>query len=174
VAVNISAPNLLDAALPGDIARLLRTWGAPPALLQLEITETMVSADPEHVIAVLEQLRTLGVSLSLDDFGTGSSSLSFLRRLPVGELKIDKSFILGMGDTARDTAIVATINDLAHNLGLQTVAEGIETEEVRVLVRDLGCDHGQGFLMARPIPPEEILARVQESGSAWPDEARAA
>ena len=121
-------------------------------MLQLEITETIVAADPVRVIEIMNALGELGIELSLDDFGTGSSSLAYLRELPVQELKIDKSFILGMDEDREAATIVATIVDLAHNLGLRAVGEGIETEEAYRLLAESGCDYGQGFLMGRPMP----------------------
>ena len=107
VAVNLGAPNLLDLGLPGDVHELLAKWDVGPSMLQLEITETIVAADPVRVIEIMKRLGELGISLSLDDFGTGSSSLAYLRELPVQELKIDKSFILGMDEDAEAAMIVA-------------------------------------------------------------------
>jgi diguanylate cyclase (GGDEF)-like protein/PAS domain S-box-containing protein len=158
VAVNLGAPNLLDLGLPGDVLAALEKWEVDPSMLQLEITETIVAADPVRVIEIMNKLGELGISLSLDDFGTGSSSLAYLRELPVQELKIDKSFILGMDEDAEAATIVTTIVDLAHNLGLQAVAEGIETDEAYALLADSGCDYGQGFLMGRPMPAAELTA----------------
>jgi EAL domain-containing protein (putative c-di-GMP-specific phosphodiesterase class I) len=126
--------------------------------LQLEITETIVAADPVRVIEIMNKLGELGVSLSLDDFGTGSSSLAYLRELPVQELKIDKSFILGMEDDHEAATIVKTVVELAHNLGLRAVGEGIETEESYQLLAECGCDYGQGFLMGRPMPADDLTA----------------
>ena len=160
VAVNLGAPNLLDLALPGDVRALLDKHGVDPSMLQLEITETIVAADPVRVIEIMNKLGELGISLSLDDFGTGSSSLAYLRELPVQELKIDKSFVLGMGEDAEAATIVQTIVELAHNLGLKAVGEGIETEEAYRLLVQSGCDFGQGFLMGRPMPAPELSALV--------------
>jgi diguanylate cyclase (GGDEF)-like protein/PAS domain S-box-containing protein len=157
VAVNLSAPNLLDMGLPDDVAALLEKRGVEPGRLQLEITETIVAADPVRVIEIMHKVRELGVSLSLDDFGTGSSSFAYLRELPVQELKIDKSFILGMDGDAQAATIVQTIVELARNLRLRAVGEGIETEEARDLLRACGCDYGQGFLLARPMPPDQLV-----------------
>jgi diguanylate cyclase (GGDEF)-like protein/PAS domain S-box-containing protein len=157
VAVNLSAPNLLDLGLPGDVAALLDKHGVEPGRLQLEITETIVAADPVRVIEVMHLLGELGVGLSLDDFGTGSSSFAYLRQLPVQELKIDKSFILGMDGDAQAATIVRTIVELARILGLKTVGEGIETEAARDLLAACGCDLGQGFLMARPMPADDLV-----------------
>jgi EAL domain-containing protein (putative c-di-GMP-specific phosphodiesterase class I) len=167
VAVNLSAPNLLDLGLPGDVAALLEKRAVDPHLLQLEITETIVAADPVRVIEIMHELGKLGVSLSLDDFGTGSSSFAYLRELPVQELKIDKSFILGMDGDAQAATNVRTIVELSRNLGLKSVGEGIETDEARDLLASCGCDYGQGFLMARPMPPDALvelaLARRREA-----------
>jgi len=158
VAVNLSAPNLLDLGLPIDVQQLLEKREVEPGRLQLEITETIVAADPVRVIEIMHKLRELGVSLSLDDFGTGSSSFAYLRELPVQELKIDKSFILGMDGDEQAATIVQTIVELSRNLGLKAVGEGIETEEARDLLAGCGCDYGQGFLLARPMPPDDVVA----------------
>ena len=166
VAVNLGAPNLLDAALPRDVQTLLTKWGLPASSLQLEITETIVSNDPASIIDVLRELRALGLTLALDDFGIGSSSLSFLRRLPVQELKIDRSFIGEMDTDDHDAALVHTIIDLAHNLGMWTVAEGIETEAVRDRLAEYGCDQGQGFVLGRPMPANQITALTQKLAAA--------
>jgi diguanylate cyclase (GGDEF)-like protein/PAS domain S-box-containing protein len=156
IAVNLSAPNLLDSAFPPDVKRLLDKWGLPAAFLQLEITETVVSNDRTSMTAVLMQLRALGVTLSLDDFGVGSSSLSFLRHLPVQELKIDRSFITDLDTDDHNFAVVRTIIDLAHNLEMRVVAEGIETKAVRDRLAEYGCDEGQGFFLGRPVPATQL------------------
>ncbi|MBE2317530.1 EAL domain-containing protein [Solirubrobacter sp. CPCC 204708] len=156
VAVNLGAPNLLDLGLPVDVKALLEKWELDPSMLQLEITETIVAADPVRVIEIMNKLGELGIELSLDDFGTGSSSLAYLRELPVQELKIDKSFVLGMDEDPEAATIVQTIVDLAHNLGLRAVGEGIETDEAYRLLAESGCDFGQGFLMGRPMPAGEL------------------
>jgi diguanylate cyclase (GGDEF)-like protein/PAS domain S-box-containing protein len=166
VAVNLGAPNLLDLGLPGDVHELLAKWDVGPSMLQLEITETIVAADPVRVIEIMQRLGELGISLSLDDFGTGSSSLAYLRELPVQELKIDKSFILGMDEDREAAMIVETIVDLAHNLGLRAVGEGIETEEAYRLLAESGCDYGQGFLMGRPMPAAELSALATRTRTA--------
>jgi diguanylate cyclase (GGDEF)-like protein/PAS domain S-box-containing protein len=157
VAVNLSAPNLLDAAFPLDVKGLLKKWELPVGCLQLEITETIVSNDRASMIDVLQQLRELGVTLSLDDFGVGSSSLSFLRHLPVQELKIDRSFIMDLDTDDHNAAMVRTIIDLAHNLDMRVVAEGIETKEIQDLLASYGCDEGQGFLLGRPMPAAQLM-----------------
>jgi len=162
VAVNLSAPNLLDAAFPDDVKGLLEKWGLPVTSLQLEITETIVSNDRAGMISVLQQLRGLGVTLSLDDFGVGSSSLSFLRHLPVQELKIDRSFIMDLDVDEQNASMVRTIIDLAHNLDMRVVAEGIETKAIRDRLADYGCDEGQGFLLGRPVPAVQLTALARE------------
>ena len=165
VAVNLGAPNLLDLGLPVDVHELLAKYDVDPGMLQLEITETIVAADPVRVIEIMQRLGELGIALSLDDFGTGSSSLAYLRQLPVQELKIDKSFILGIDEDAEAATIVQTIVELAHNLGLRAVGEGIETEEAYRLLAASGCDYGQGFLMGRPMPAAELSrARARRPG----------
>ncbi|MCA1831008.1 MAG: EAL domain-containing protein, partial [Actinobacteria bacterium] len=144
VAVNISARNLVDTTLPDQVAELLAETAVDPALLTLEIVETSIMADPNRTLGVLDRLSAMGVGLSVDDFGTGYSSLSYLKRLPVTEVKIDKSFVLSMKDDPSDAAIVSSIVDLGTNLGLTVVAEGIEDAETSRRLLELGCRIGQG------------------------------
>ncbi|MGO9900464.1 MAG: putative bifunctional diguanylate cyclase/phosphodiesterase [Solirubrobacteraceae bacterium] len=160
VAVNLGAANLLDTALPHDVQALLDKWDVPASSLLLEITETIVSNDPDSITGVMWQLQALGVTLSLDDFGTGSSSLSFLRRLPVQELKIDRSFVTQIDTDSRDAAVVHTIINLAHDLGMWTVAEGIETNAVRDRLARYGCDQGQGYLLGYPMPADQLTVQL--------------
>jgi EAL domain-containing protein (putative c-di-GMP-specific phosphodiesterase class I) len=150
IAVNLSTRSLLDQGLPGDVRRLLDRHGLPAEALEFEITESTIMADPERARGTLDALHGLGVSLAIDDFGTGYTSLAYLRDLPVDTLKIDRAFISGMQVHERDLIIVRSIIDLARNLGLQVVAEGVETLEVCELLADLGCDRVQGFLFGRP------------------------
>jgi sensor c-di-GMP phosphodiesterase-like protein len=124
----------------------------------VEVTESSIMADPKRAIEVLERIHASGVVIAVDDFGTGYSSLAYLKGLPVGELKIDKSFVLTMRDQATDTAIVQTIVDLARNLGLDVCAEGVEDAEVAQLLRDKGCDLAQGYHYARPLAADAFLA----------------
>jgi len=163
VAVNLSAINLQDPGLPAQIAERLRINAVSPKLLILEITESTIMADPAHSIAVLGKLRDMGVALSIDDFGTGYSSLSYLSRLPVNELKIDRSFIAGMMSSEGDTKIVRATIDLAHDLGLNVIAEGIETRDAWVRLMAMGCDVAQGYYMSRPLPADELAIWVKES-----------
>jgi len=156
VAVNLSLPNLLDVRLHEDVSRLLETWEIPPDQLNLEVTENVIVADPVRVIAVLESLKRIGVSLSLDDFGTGSSTLSYLKRLPVDELKIDKSFVMAMQESKADEVIVRSTIELSQRLGLRVVAEGVETEAIWEQLARTGCEEAQGFFLQRPVPAHEL------------------
>ncbi|MEJ7806327.1 MAG: EAL domain-containing protein, partial [Telluria sp.] len=135
--------------------------GAPPEKLVVEITESAIMDDPVRAQQTLERLHTMGFSLSIDDFGTGYSSLAYLKRLPVDELKIDKSFVLNMEHDIDDTKIVRSTIDLGHNLGLRVVAEGIESEAVWHLLAALGCDQGQGHFMGRPIPGNQLIDWIE-------------
>jgi diguanylate cyclase (GGDEF)-like protein len=155
VAINISPRSLHHAAFPGRIRDLLERHGVPASSLILEITENLVMSDPDGAIRCLDELHDMGVRLVIDDFGKGYSSLSYLRRLPVDEIKIDRSFIIGMADGEDDT-LVRCIIDLAHNLGLSVIAEGVETEDVLAQLEDLGCDAAQGYFLVKPGPPGEI------------------
>ena len=128
----------------------------PGDRLECEISEHTVMADPRRAMAILERLRALGVKLSLDDFGTGHSSLAYLKRLPLDEVKIDRSFVMGMTEDDNDAAIVRTTIDLARNLGLDVVAEGVETETILRNLSDLSCDIAQGFYLSRPLPAAEL------------------
>ncbi|HET8949458.1 MAG TPA: EAL domain-containing protein [Solirubrobacteraceae bacterium] len=156
MAVNLAAPNIADATLPDAVAALLELHGVPGDRLECEISEHTVMADPRRAMAILERLRGLGVKLSLDDFGTGHSSLAYLKRLPLDEVKIDRSFVMGMTDDDNDAAIVRTTIDLARNLGLEVVAEGVETAEILRDLSDLSCDVAQGFFLSRPLPAAEL------------------
>jgi EAL domain-containing protein (putative c-di-GMP-specific phosphodiesterase class I) len=150
VAVNLSARQLSDAGLVDSMSRVLKETGLDPGLLTLELTESTVMDDPAAANVILEQLKDLGVRLSIDDFGTGYSSLAYLQRFPVDELKIDHSFVDGLGTETSDDAIVSGIISLAHTLDLDVVAEGIETPLQLQRLRELGCERAQGFLIARP------------------------
>jgi diguanylate cyclase (GGDEF)-like protein/PAS domain S-box-containing protein len=158
IAVNLSTRSLHDDKLPEIIAALLAKWRVDPARLTLELTETAVMHDPDGARRNLFRLHDLGIRLSIDDFGTGCSSLSHLQRLPLHELKIDKSFVLQMTDNDNDLVIVRSTIDLAHNLGLSVVAEGVETAEHLALLQDLGCDLGQGFFVSQPLPIDRLTS----------------
>ncbi len=150
VAVNITGRELVDLRFPDEVTELLSKWRIKPDQLELEITETTIMTDPPRARAVLAQLSKLGVRLAVDDFGSGHASLGYLRKLPINVLKIDKSFIQHMADDAGDAAIVRTAIDLGHNLGLEVVAEGVETEATKHRLEALGCDTLQGYHLGRP------------------------
>ena len=152
VSMNLSSRDLLDAELPAEVEGLLEKHSVDPTLLEMEITENTILTDPERARTVLERLRSLGVRLSIDDFGTGFSSLGQLRRLPVDVLKIDKSFVFNMDNDENDDVIVRSTIELGHNLGLRVVAEGVETQETWNRLAQLGCDTAQGFFISRPLP----------------------
>ena len=161
VAVNLSARNLYDERLTDWIGALLREMDVPAPSLKCELTESELMDDPALSLEVLGRLRDIGVRSAIDDFGTGYSSLSYLRRLPVDEIKIDRSFVLQMADDRNDHMIVRTVIDLAHNLGLRVLAEGVEDQRTLDLLRSLGCDEAQGHLIGRPMTAERLLATVQ-------------
>ncbi|HLH99925.1 MAG TPA: GGDEF domain-containing phosphodiesterase, partial [Acidimicrobiales bacterium] len=158
VAVNLSVRSVLDVNLPNQVAQVLRERGVPPSSLTFEITEGSVMADPARTIGILGRLSQLGVSISVDDFGTGYSSLSYLKRLPATEVKIDRSFVAGMLTNDSDRAIVRSTVDLARNLGLRAVAEGVEDRATWDELSSLGCDYAQGYFVSPPLPVDELRA----------------
>ncbi len=163
VAVNVSASSMHGEQFVPSVLACLDRHGLPPELLRLELTETVIMADAEAAGAMLTELADRGVGVSIDDFGTGYSSMSYLRALPVDELKVDRSFVLGLArphdtSTGDDLAIVTSAIQLAHSLGMTVVAEGIETAEVQDLLGRLGCDTAQGYHLARPMPAEQLSA----------------
>ena len=166
VAVNLSMHNLRDSHLPDQIADLLARYRMERDVLVLEITESTLMSNPENTMKVLSTLEKMGIRLSIDDFGTGYSSLSYLKKLPVHQLKIDRSFVKDMTVDKDDAVIVRSTIDLAHNLGLVTVAEGIETPEVLEAVKTTGCDIAQGYLISKPLYPDEFLAFLDRGD--WP------
>jgi len=158
IAVNLSTRNLLDIQFPTEVQGLLDRWSIEPDLLELEITESTMLADPVRTKQILERLSSMGIRLSIDDFGTGYSSLAYLRGLPVDEIKIDRSFVIGMDRSEDDATIVRSTIDLGRNLGLEVVAEGVETEAVWNRLSSLGCTVAQGYYLSRPVPPAELRA----------------
>ena len=166
VAVNLAMSSLHDAQLPSTVAALVERAGVAPGSLTLEITESGLMADPARAMAVLTRIHALGVQIAIDDFGTGYSSLSYLKRMPVDELKIDKSFVLGMGagQGDKDLAIVRSVIALGRALDLRVVAEGVETETALELVRDAGCDVVQGYHLSRPLPPPQLEQWLRTRG----------
>ncbi|MDQ5828714.1 MAG: EAL domain-containing protein [Actinomycetota bacterium] len=164
VAVNLSARQFGREGLVGTVARVLEECGLDPRCLEMEITESRLMEDIEASSRMLEQLkRTLGgVRVSIDDFGTGHSSLSYLKSLPIDLLKIDSSFIRNLATDPDDAAIITAIIGLAHNLRLRVIAEGVETEEQLAFLQNEGCDEAQGYYFARPLPAEGITRLLEE------------
>lgn len=156
VSVNIAVRTLLDASFPDLVRQLLGEYAVPPERLILEITEEAMVADTERPLPTLHRLHDLGVRLSVDDFGTGYSSLAYLRRLPIDEIKVDRSFVQGMTTDSRDLSVVRAIVDMARHFGLTAVAEGVESELTLGVLEDIGCDIGQGFLFSRPLPNDRL------------------
>ncbi len=173
--VNISTKDLTQADLPQYIQGLLAQYQVRPRHLCLEVTESGIMTNAEQALASLKALSDMGLDLSIDDFGTGYSSLAYLKRLPVNELKIDRSFVRNLDAEASDATIVRSTIELAHNLGLRVVAEGVETEAVSQRLRDWQCDQAQGYLFSRPIRPEELVTwlKAQPQPEAKVDEAQA-
>jgi len=162
VSVNLSGPSLADPTLPQEVARLLLQHDVPADALVLEVTEDVMLADAARTQLVVAELQILGVRLAIDDYGTGYSSLTQLRTLPVQELKLDRSYIAGLGGNDRDTAIVSSTVALAHALGLTVVAEGVETADDWQELTRLGCDRAQGFLLSPALPPSHLLSWLEE------------
>lgn len=163
VAVNIAPGALRDAKLPANVAQMLGEYALPASSLMLELTEGALMVDPEQTLTVLDNLHAMGVHLVLDDFGTGFASLAYLKNIPVQAIKLDKSFVLGMVPGNRDEAIVRSVIDLSHVLGLAVVAEGIEDQGTLSRLAELGCDSGQGFYMSKPVPVRELEDWLESS-----------
>ncbi|WP_409073571.1 putative bifunctional diguanylate cyclase/phosphodiesterase [Micromonospora chalcea] len=170
-ALNVSVRDLHTGEIADQIADRLARYGVPPQRLQVEITEGALMADPRRVLASITQLHRIGVGIALDDFGTGYSSLQHLRRLPLSEVKVDRSFVLGMADDPDDAAIVRSMIELAGALGLRVVAEGVEDERTWRLLHAAGCDVAQGWFHARPMPAEDLVAWLSRYRPVRPVEA---
>ena len=162
IAVNLSARNLLDAEFPTQVAELLQRWKVEPALLEFEITESAMLADPVRTKQILQRLSDMGIRLSIDDFGTGYSSLAYLKRLPISEIKIDRSFVMNMEDNEDDATIVRSTVDLGRNLGLDVVAEGVENRQVWDRLKALGCNAAQGYYLSRAVPASDLRTWLLE------------
>jgi EAL domain-containing protein (putative c-di-GMP-specific phosphodiesterase class I) len=158
MSINLSPRQFAERDLVQAVETVLRETGVDPALIRLELTESGTMGDPERAAQVMSQLKSLGVALSIDDFGTGYSSLAYLHRFPLDSLKIDRSFVAGLLDKAESRQIITTIMALAKGLGMEVVAEGIETSEQAVELRRLGCDFGQGYLFSRPLTSSDAAA----------------
>jgi diguanylate cyclase len=161
-AINLSTRDLVDQSLPQRLQRLLARDRIDPKTLCLEITESAIMDDPQRALQTLQRLHDMGLRLSIDDFGTGYSSLAYLKKLPLHELKIDRSFVMAMERDAADLKIVRSTIDLAHNLGLSVVAEGVETAQVWALLKRMGCDEAQGYFIAKPMPEAAFADWAQQ------------
>ena len=168
VAVNLSAVQFKNANFASDVQSVIERFGIDPRHLELEITESMVMDRVDEVTTLLGQFKELGVQLAIDDFGTGYSSLAYLKRFPVDKLKIDQSFVRDVIVDAEDAAIVKTIIGLSKNLGLECVAEGIESEEQFKRLRDLGCDEAQGHYFSKPMPADDLPQWCNRWGETHP------
>jgi EAL domain-containing protein (putative c-di-GMP-specific phosphodiesterase class I) len=167
IAVNFSMRNLHDPDIADAVARLLLRWQVPATMLEIEITESSLMADPARALEALRRLRAMGVQVAIDDFGTGYASLAHLKQLPVDVLKIDRSFVRELERERSDRAIVRATVDLAHNLELRVVAEGVEDRATAEYLADIGCDHAQGYYFARPLPAEELTRWLRSTPPSW-------
>jgi EAL domain-containing protein (putative c-di-GMP-specific phosphodiesterase class I) len=175
VSINISARDLMDAELPVRFASMLEQHECKAQWIALEITESAIFDDPGHAIENLQLLHSLGCRLSIDDYGTGYSSLAYLRRLPLNEIKIDKQFVQRMARDASDAVIVRSTIELAHNMGLDVVAEGVEDEVTLERLRALGCDMVQGFYLSKPLTAVDVpvwMRSARAKAAAEPAELR--
>lgn len=161
VSINISARDLLVPRLPDFFAKLIKTYDVPPQCLVLEITESSIMANPQTALNIMNELKEMGLSLSVDDFGTGYSSLAYLKKLPVSELKIDRSFVMQMEKDNDDVTIVRSTIDLAHNMGLTVVAEGVENQAACDMLKAMGCDYLQGYFISRPVMAQDLLKFIE-------------
>jgi diguanylate cyclase (GGDEF)-like protein len=174
VAVNVSARSLLDVGFADAIAAALARIGVPAGHLCLELTESTIMHDPDRALAIMQELRVLGVRLSVDDFGTGYSSMAYLKILPVDELKVDRSFVSQMNTSVDDTMLVQSAIDLGHNLGMSVVAEGVEDQQTLLALKDLGADVIQGYYLGRPMGEDLLRQWVSERSPGTPALARSA
>jgi EAL domain-containing protein (putative c-di-GMP-specific phosphodiesterase class I) len=161
IAVNVSARQFRELGFVSQVREAIATSGIDPAVLKLELTESLVLHNVEHSIEKMHELRSLGIRFSMDDFGTGYSSLSYLSRLPIDQLKIDQSFVRNITTDQHDAAIVQTIISMAQGLGLEVIAEGVETEAQREFLELRGCHNYQGYLYARPMPIHDVEALLE-------------
>jgi len=165
LAVNVSAKQLHQADFVDQVQKTVQRHGINPMRLKLELTESMLQNDIEETIANMNALKKVGIQFSLDDFGTGYSSLQYLKRLPLDQLKIDQSFVRDIATDSSDKAIVGTIIAMAHNLGLDVIAEGVETEEQLQSLKNSCCTHYQGYMFGKPVPIEQFEAQLSKERS---------
>jgi EAL domain-containing protein (putative c-di-GMP-specific phosphodiesterase class I) len=163
LSVNVSVKQFQHSDFVGAVEKILRDTGLEPSHLQLEITESVVTEDLEYAVGLLKDLKRLGAQLAIDDFGQGYSSLGALKTFPLDNLKIDKSFVAGLGKNAQDTSIVQMVVDLAHTLDMEATAEGVESAEQLILLEQMGCDLAQGYYFAKPLAAEAAAALFADS-----------
>lgn len=159
-AINLSAELVSDSSMAEQLATALEVWNVNPASVVVEVTETAFVSSAEQVSAVLRQIKRMGVAIAIDDFGSGFASWGYLQHFPVDYLKIDRSFVRAMGNGQRGRQLVSAMIDLAHRLGAKAVAEGVSDPAELTMLRELGCDRQQGFLMGRPVPADEALSHL--------------
>ena len=163
VAVNLSPSLLTNRSIVEVVANAVKIWSVEPSSLVLEVTEGAMMMNPVKSLEILHEFHQLGFGVSIDDFGTGYSSLAYLKNLPADEIKIDKSFVMNMANDKKDASIVKAAVDLAHTLGLQIVAEGVEDEKTLDILRNMNCDYAQGYYMAKPMPCDDLMCWMNES-----------
>ena len=163
VAVNLSPSLLTSRSIVEIVSNAVSIWAIDPASLVLEVTEGAMMMNPKKSLEILNEFHALGFGVSIDDFGTGYSSLAYLKNLPADEIKIDKSFVMNMANDKKDESIVKAAVDLAHNLDLKIVAEGVEDEITLDMLSEMGCDYAQGYYLAKPMPSEELLLWMKDS-----------
>jgi EAL domain-containing protein (putative c-di-GMP-specific phosphodiesterase class I) len=161
VSINFSTRDLQDPFLGDNLSDLVNEKGIQPGRLELEVTESTVMADPARAMDILSDVAGKGIQIAIDDFGTGYSSLGYLKKLPISAVKIDRSFVIGMTEDEHNATIVRSSIDLAHNMGLEVVAEGVENADVMTKLKDLGCDAAQGMFISRPMPLDELLSWLE-------------
>ena len=163
MSVNLSPVTLHDEEFPDQVAEMLTRWGVPPACIILEITESAIMSDVTRATQTVGRLNDMGMHISIDDFGTGYTSFSYIRKLAVGEIKVDKSFVLNMRTVNDDAVIVRTIIEMGKSLGLNVVAEGVEDQETWDLLQSLGCNSCQGYFISEPLEAQKFDAWLSES-----------
>jgi diguanylate cyclase (GGDEF)-like protein len=160
LSINLSPRVFLDHSFPDQVIAALKLWGVPPQTLMLEVTESAMMEDAVEAIGMLQRMREAGMQIAIDDFGTGYASFSYLRRLPVDEVKLDRSFVTDIGDDPRGAQLVRSMIELAHSLGIRVVAEGVENDATLALLAQMKCDLAQGFRLGRPIPAADFIAAL--------------
>jgi len=163
ISINVSAVNIQDPGFPAEVEKILKECTMPPTQLEFEITEIAVLSEPERAVDCIKRLSALGIQISVDDFGTGYASMSYLKELLVARIKIDKSFVKDLAFNHNDSVIVRSTVELGHNLGLKVVAEGVETKEAWDKLKSFGCDSAQGYYMGRPLSPDDLTIWMQQS-----------